>query len=158
MRKSEYKWRMYCFVPRQLNGINKGIQAAHSCMEYAYKFKNSRNFKEYIENDKTLIILDVGTFPDMESLYENLREYNIDFECFVEPDLNNVISSICFLADERVWEKEKYPDYEIWMEENGYLKETTLSDEDNYWMWTNFVGGEENVVLRGIIKGKRLAR
>lgn len=156
MKDNRYEWRMYCLVLRQLNGINKGIQAAHSCLEYANKYRDSQELKEYIEHDKTLIILDGGTSLDIEELYEDLLVNWIDFDCFMEPDLNNMISSICFLADERVWDRKTYPDFEEWLNLKGILPPYAFNHEI-YDEWEKFVGGKKNVILRDIIKNKRLS-
>ena len=42
------------------------------------------------------------------ALYENEIEYGI----FREPDLNNTITAIAVLAGDKVWDKEKYPDFD----------------------------------------------
>ena len=111
-----------------------------------------------------MIILDGGTSLDLKQLFDNLCENDIKFAYFIEPDLNDAISSICFLADERVWDRKNYPDYNDWLIQNSHLLTILTSyppqefvDEKLYKDWVEFIGGEKNVYLREIIKGKRLS-
>lgn len=158
------KYRMYALVLRQLNGINKGIQAAHCCLEYVNSFGNTKEYQSYFQNDKTLIILDGGTSVDLKEIAHKLVENGINFETFNEPDLNDTMTAICFLADERVFDSENYPDYETWLSQNNIpmviintnppiIEEDKQSKET----WLSLIGGKKNEVLRDIIKYKRLS-
>lgn len=80
----------------------KGVQTAHVVLEYANRYKDDNDLKEYIQHDKTLIILDGGTSLDLKQLFDNLCENDIKFAHFIEPDLNDAISSICF------WQMKEY--------------------------------------------------
>jgi hypothetical protein len=53
--------RMYCLVLRHLSGINKGIQCTHACEQYGEKYHNTPEYRKYIKEDKTLIVLDGGS-------------------------------------------------------------------------------------------------
>ena len=121
------KQKMYHLVIYQLSGIQKGIQSYHAGMEYVVKFvldnKITPEFEQWIRNDKTVIVLDGGTTNNigidywdnpylgtMELYEQELINNNIQFTKFHEPDLNNATCNLCFLVDERVWDKIKYPD------------------------------------------------
>ena len=146
------EYRLYFFVPYNISDIQKGIQAGHAALEYARKYGISQDYVQFIENDKTWIILNGGTTRDFEGGVENGGDINlisvqlafndVAFASFREPDLNNALSAICFLADERVWDKEKYPDWE---------EERTWED------WCEYLGGEKNAFLRNLLKDKYLA-
>lgn len=164
MKDNRYEWRMYSLVMYNISSMQKGVQTAHVVLEYANRYKDDNDLKEYIQHDKTLIILDGGTSLDLKQLFDNLCENDIKFAHFIEPDLNDAISSICFLADERVWDRKNYPDYNDWLIQNGHLLTILTSyppqefvDEKLYKDWVEFIGGEKNVYLREIIKGKRLS-
>ena len=58
------EFRMYVLVLKQLSGIDKGIQAAHACLEYALKYGETNDYRNYINNDKTIIVLNGGTSSD----------------------------------------------------------------------------------------------
>lgn len=164
MKDNRYEWRMYSLVMYNISSMQKGVQTAHAVLEYANKYKDDDDLKEYVKEDKTLIILDGGTSFDLKQLFENLCENDIKFAHFIEPDLNDAISSICFLADERVWNRKNYPDYDDWLTQNGYFLPILTSyppqefdAEKLYKDWVEFIGGEKNVFLREIIKGKKLS-
>ena len=55
-----YEQRMYSLVLRQLNPIQKGVQTTHSVVEYANKYGFDKEYRQWAETDKTLIILDGG--------------------------------------------------------------------------------------------------
>lgn len=147
MNKEKLEYRIYCLVLKQLNPINKGVQMAHSCLEYAQKYHNELDYQQYVTEDKTLIMLDGGIAPEMEYIASELYNANINHTVFREPDLNNLITSICFLADERVWNTDKYTQSEDDFNE--------MYDED--YDWFDHIGGYENTKLIEILKGKRLS-
>jgi hypothetical protein len=134
--------------------------------------------------------------PDNEPFYgtmelhaEALELAGIKYATFLEPDLNNMLSNIVFLCDERVFKTRKrkpddviYPNFEDWLVEThldeiaDYANEHSLkaplitydvaklikkSEEPKYKAlynkWVDFVGGEQNVFLRGFVSQFRLA-
>lgn len=189
------KYRMYFFVPYNISPIQQAIQAGHAALEYAHSYKDDPEFISFIENDKTWIILNGGTTNgkireglisvrdeedpyrgSLDNLYVNLilwnlhnKEQNINTSIFQEPDLNDALTAVCFLADERVWDYENYPDYVDWFINSlGYispqrtveikmLKYEDLMKNPKYPEWVEFIGGEKNVFLRNLLKGKKLA-
>lgn len=117
------KQRMYTLTIYQLTGIQKGIQAAHAIMELSRKKFADDDFLRWIRHDKTIVILNGGTTNsegidiwsqdfhagDMEGHMAQLETLGIKYEPFFEPDLNNSLTAIAFLVDEKVWNQEKYP-------------------------------------------------
>lgn len=148
---------MYFFVPYHLSGIQKGIQAGHCALEYAKHHGNTETFKDFMENDKTWIILNGGTTRDcdgisathgeMNEIYRILFTNSHDFASFREPDLNNALTAICFIADERVWDFEKYPDE----------PDTTIRYNRLYKTCTIIYKDKTRVMLRELIRDKSLA-
>jgi hypothetical protein len=155
------EYRMYFFVPYNISDIQKGIQAGHCAIQYVIEHTPSKEFHDFFVNNKTWIILNGGTTRfsrnsdeeqgSLNQILYDLESHDVVYSFFCEPDLNNALSAICFLADERVWDKEKYPDY---------------ADEDCpfdsikpklYEKWVEFVGGDKNVFLRELLKDKHLA-
>jgi hypothetical protein len=86
-----------------LSGIQKGIQAGHAALEYANKFGHTEQYKDFIENHKTFILLDGGGSNDMIPLLAKLREFDVEFAKFYEPDLNGSLSAIAFLVPESIY-------------------------------------------------------
>lgn len=168
------KYRMYFLVPYNISEIQKGIQAGHAALEYANLFGNTKEYKSFIKNDKTWIILNGGTtrynhrtlpeeFGDMDKIALEFYNRLIDHANFCEPDLNYALTAICFLADERVWDFETYPDYDSdvyeksWVMRTGAMSALQIEPMAIYQEWVDFIGGEKNVFLRELLKDKHLA-
>ena len=96
--------RMYFFVLRQLSGIDKGIQAGHAALEFAHKYGETEQYKDFIENHKTFILLNGGGSMEMLERIEELEDLQIDFVKFREPDLNGIVSAIAFILPESIYD------------------------------------------------------
>ena len=119
----ELEYRMYHLVIYQLSGIQIGIQASHARDEYAEAFDQDEDFKSWRKTHKTVILLNGGTTNSIGFDPYSLRPYtgsmqlhmkslemlDLKYVEFQEPDLNNAVTAIAFLLDERVFNKEKYP-------------------------------------------------
>ncbi len=172
------KYRLYIFVPYNISEIQKGIQAGHAALEYAYLHGGSFEYNEFIKNDKTWIILNGGTtrngnwetdlgLGSLNEIARELLENKIRYSLFSEPDLNFALTAVCFLADERVWDFETYPDFEksLWEESLasslGYVRSRERLMEmfpEDYATWVKeIVGGKKNAFLRELIRNKKLA-
>jgi hypothetical protein len=186
--------RMYGLVPFNISPIQQSIQFGHAVVEYGQmvKLPQAMNkmevYNDWADNWKTFIILNGGVsnhsinrYSDqeyvgtMETHLQTLVENGIDLATFYEPDLNDMLSAIVFIIDERVFNRKKYPDFEDWVIENygdliksdyytsSYMmaqkiKESTdKEDQKVYQAWIKFVGGEKNVFLRDFLKNFKLA-
>jgi hypothetical protein len=180
--------RMYGLTPYQLSGIQIGIQFGHAVVEYGQKFKNDNTYNDWADNWKTFIILNGGNsnhsinryhqsdepfVGSMESNLVLLEQNGIEIATFYEPDLNDMLSAVVFIVDERVFNKKKYPDFEDWIidnygdliigDGNAYpitrrIKESnSKEDQKVYQSWVKIIGGEKNVFLRDFLKNFRLA-
>jgi len=179
------KFRMYFFVPYNISPIQQAIQAGHAALEYAHQYRDSSDFLNFIKNDKTWIILNGGTtnhniepsseggtqyVGSLDQILDSIGFAHINHSSFYEPDLNNALTAVCFLADERVWDYETYPDFidfyanlfpndmtpqrrvELRLKSEEELKQLPYYNE-----WVEFLGGNKNVFLRQLLKGKKLA-
>jgi hypothetical protein len=96
--------RMYFFVMGNLSGIQKGIQCGHAALEYYLKYGVTiPEYKDFIENHKTFILLDGGGSGDMYERRSELEEFGIHYASFFEPDLNNSLSAIAFIVPEEIY-------------------------------------------------------
>lgn len=166
------KYRMYSFVLRQLSPMQKGIQTTHAVVEYEIFYGKTKEYQTWANVDKTLIVLDGGTYSEMIDILDVLENTNIKHGYFTEEDLNDLVTSITVIADERVWDKKEYPDFETWIStqekylETSYIGYNTniypTHDEEKrkeaYIEWIKFIGGETNVKLRELISSKRLSQ
>jgi hypothetical protein len=119
-RKTNLEYRMYGFVPYNISPIQQGIQFGHAVVEYGLHYGKTSEYKQWANEDKTFIILNGGTtnnstpdkFGTMNMLQIDLNVWKIDYAAFHEPDLGDQLTALVFLVDERVWNYEKYPDYD----------------------------------------------
>ena len=113
---------MYGMVNYQLSDIQKGIQFGHAVVEYILKHGEDGDYKKWSTKDKTFIILNGGTtnhrrFNGKYVGTLNQHEYElssrgIKISEFIEPDLGDQLTAVVFLVDDRVFDREKWPDYE----------------------------------------------
>lgn len=177
MDTKELELRLYGLTPYQLNGRQIGIQFGHSAIEYAVDvidillkniidaeiIKVADNYITWARKYKTFIILNGGNTNTNEDRLgtlnqhlQTLKDNNIFCSSFYEPDLGDQLTAVNFLADERVFKKEDYPDFEDWYSLNE-SSITSLEYPIVYKEWVDFVGGEKNVFLREFLKQFRLA-
>jgi hypothetical protein len=176
--------RMYFFVPYNISGRQMGIQAGHAALRYARKFAAEYpEVWDFVDNHETFIILNGGTTNDerdfedkaigtMNQYADMLIDNDIRFSYFQEPDLNHALSALCFLCDERVFNKKDYPNFVDWLinkygitdDALAVVKLRTDSMEilmteraDDYKEWVRLMGGVKNVFLRELTEGKKLA-
>jgi hypothetical protein len=170
--KTELEKRMYFFTMYNISGIQKGIQCLHSNDEYSLQ-NDSPEYQDWKRNWKTVIILNGGSSVSMEDIHNTLTENGIKHSIFNEPDLNNSLSSIAFLVDERVFDREKYLGYRDWLVEEKErdmalvysginlltTDETALITllPDHYTRWSESIGGKENAFLKTFISGFKKA-
>ena len=155
-------YRMYGLVPYNLSPIQQGIQFGHTVVEYGQMAKGIPPFEEvynkWANKDKTFIILNGGTTNEnperlgtLQTYAQMLKDNSILFAEFREPDLNDTLTGIVFLVDERVYDRELYPNFE---EDEFSTDEQTMRQ---YNSWVEKIGGETNVFLRNFLPRFKLA-
>lgn len=163
MKERELELRMYGLVPYNISPIQQGIQHGHAVVEYGMKYFKDKDYQDWAKKYKTFIILSGGTtnngeqphkyalhnepyFGSMQKAHLELMKNKIKIAVFYEPDMNDTLSAICFLVDERVFNKEKYPEYD-----------EHFRTRDLYPQWLKTMGGEKNIFLREFLKLFKLA-
>lgn len=165
MENKELELRMYGLVPYNISPIQQAIQFGHAVVEYGQSVKGTEHeklYNEWADKWKTFIILNGGTTNDnplaLGSLNQHLatlRESGVYCKEFYEPDLGDQLTAIVFIIDERVFNKEKYPDFDVFLQDYGdtnVLNGLKLAE-----MWAQTIGGKPNVELRYFLKNFRLA-
>jgi hypothetical protein len=176
-RKTEMflEYRMYGIVPYNLSPIQQGIQFGHAVVEYQ---QNTRDLKPHVDiynkwarEDKTFIILNGGTtntnperLGSLNKQLITLNENDVLTSEFYEPDLGDQLTAVVFLVDERVFNRELYPDFQeeklpygVRKPSKKALTELEERNEANYQKWVEKIGNEKNVFLRDFLKQFRLA-
>ena len=123
-RKTEMylEYRMYGLVPYNLSPIQQGIQFGHAVVEYQQNTLGlepmQKIYNKWAQNDKTFIILNGGTTNSnrerLGTLNKHLSEITkmgVKVGAFFEPDLGDQLTAFVFLVDERVFNRELYPDF-----------------------------------------------
>lgn len=139
---------MYSLVLRQLSPIQKGVQSAHSIVEYIHRFHKSSEYIQWVNVDKTIIMLDGGTYQEMKECRDTLADLGVPYMAFYEQDLGNLITSISFLVEDKIWDHKTYPSYEEELEDNS-------SESDPVWLIE--MGGKRNLELRKFLSSKKLS-
>ena len=185
-KNNKLEYRMYGLVPYNISPIQQAIQYGHALQEYnnslfkeffddkwkgEEKSEDFYKFQKWANEDKTFIILNGGT-TNMEwdsnlcrcvgTLNEHQRqldEHSIRNASFHEPDLNNALTAVVFLVDERVFDKKKYPNFEDYMKEKvaTNIIAAILDSEKICKEWVEMIGGETNVWLREFLSQFKMA-
>ena len=176
-RKTEMylEYRMYGLVPYNLSPIQQGIQFGHAVVEFAQTVRDIAPFSivydKWANQDKTFIILNGGTTNNNPEKFGSLNNhlYNLKFNGvmvkeFYEPDLGDQLTAFVFLVDERVFNRELYPDFVKetlpWGRKKPSEKQLSELEEKNtknYKQWVDKIGGETNAYLREYLRPLRLA-
>ncbi len=190
--ENKLELRMYGFVPYNISEIQKGIQFGHAVVEYSLENFHSNEYLDWAKYWKTFIILNGGTsnhssnryhqteeeyIGSMETILEELKTNDVKLATFFEPDLNDMLSAIVFIIDERVFNRKVYLDFGDWVMQNhfsylqdnmmnsgkiermrkeGYFLNATDKEKKIYSDWVNFVGGEKNVFLRDFLNPNKV--
>jgi hypothetical protein len=114
MKKEILKQRMYGFVMYQFGAtIHAGIQYGHAKDEFILKYWKTKELQQWLRKDKVYVILNGGTtnteFGTLQNNIKQLNSFGIKNTIFREEDMDNIITSVAFLIDERVFDKKKYP-------------------------------------------------
>jgi hypothetical protein len=157
---------MYAMVLRQLTPMQKGIQALHSVVEYSEMMKQDnvseltkKAYEAWANRDKTMIVLDAGTSADLVDVIFKLKELGVPHTVFHEPDLYGCITSVCFIADERVWDAKNYPSYEDYIQNFDIKYSNAPALQQEYWAENVFnCNNPSNILeLRELIFSKKLS-
>ena len=123
--EKELELRMYFFVPYNISPIQQGIQSGHALGRYCLRYgrhDSNHIVWDFLEKWETFIILNGGTTNnnrDFESISigslnriaDDLVDNDIEFSYMIEPDLNEALSAVCVILDERVFNRKDYPDF-----------------------------------------------
>lgn len=169
VKKGNLELRLYGMVPYQLTGMQGGIQYGHAKDIYSINYDN-KQYKDWLHNWKTYIVLNGGTtntnkhrLGTLNKHVLTLRSFGLKVAEFYEPDLGDQLLGVVFILDERVFDREKYPDFNKWMELNYTAEQIVEANnlkrkKDIYYRkWLRTLGGENNLKIRNFISKFKLA-
>jgi hypothetical protein len=158
--------RLYFLVPYNISPIQQAIQAGHAALEYAHLHGDDPEYVDFIENWKTWIILNGGTtnnnrdenmitLGSLNQIADGFMAKFVKHSTFYEPDLNNALTAICLLVDERIFNTKDYPDFDQWVFNKGH----SISGTDRDGLYEMFVEevGKEVAYLKEVLNPMRLA-
>ena len=191
---SKLELRMYGLVIYNASPIQQAIQYGHAVVEYGLKFFNDEDYQDWAKYCKTFIVLSGGfsnhtpsrylqTKVDagydnvehvgsMEKNLEELIKNDIKFATFFEEDLNDAMTAIVFLVDEKVFDRKKYPDFNlegiygskipdnidhmdpVFPSRFGLLGSVV---REKWEEWVESIGGRKNLFMREWLKNFKLA-
>jgi hypothetical protein len=177
--------RMFTLVPYNIMGIQKGIQHEHSVTQFLVDHVIDADIPDerairWARSHKTVIVKNGGTSNEghhilhiegeiwyegtMQQARRKLKELGVNFSEFYEPDLNSMLTGLSLIADERVFDRRKYPDFKdipFDPETDGKDEFTIRQWEDNNELakvqWAEMLGGDTNVELRKFLFSYKLA-
>jgi len=166
---TERRYRLYGFVPYNLSAIQQGIQFGHAAIEYSIAFQGTPEYKQWSEIDKTFIILNGGTtntneerLGSLNTIEKTLFDKRVNYATFHEPDLGDQLTAVVMLADDRVWDREKYPDFSGGHISAGWGPAKPANFNGEYDRWLRQFGEtteeiEQITFLRDYLKSFKLA-
>lgn len=182
--QKELELRMYSLVLYNISEIQKSIQAGHAVEEFSDKYGTTKEYKKY-RKYKTWIVLNGGTsnsgkesyyglepmLGSMEQHLQLLKNNDINHAPFYEPDLNYALTAIAFIVDERVFNRDDYPDFKNYIINNLTLTSPQIELQikictneqlksqysDLYQNWLKLIGGKKNEFLKEFLTNKRFA-
>lgn len=164
--------RMYGLVPYNLSPIQQGIQFGHAVVDYGQKVKGSpyyeKHYNDWANNWKTFIILNGGTTNINTERLGTLNQHvvalanaDIMYQTFHEPDLGDQLTAVVFIVDERVFNRDLYPDYIPFTIQEGISDDAysylVRENQKGHQEWLESIGGHQNAFLRDFLKGFKLA-
>lgn len=161
---NQRKYRMYGMVPYNISPIQQGIQFGHAVVEYGITYGNTEEYTRWSRYDKTFIILNGGTTNrnlhnpgTLNGVPAILEELSVRYETFHEPDLGDQLTATVFLVDDRIYDRENWPDYA-----GPYYSDGRTPVAEDFWNWKMKFDESEKIAdtivyLRTWLKGFRLA-
>lgn len=155
---------MYGLVPYNLSPIQQGIQFGHAVVEYGLEYFDTDEYQQWARYNKTFIILNGGTTNDTRLKLGTLNSYLYELSDrgfkigeFSEPDLGDQLTAVVFLVDDRVFDREAWPDYA-----GGYYADMRTPIAEDYYNWKmKFAETEKEadriIWLRSFLKNFKLA-
>ena len=116
-----------------------------------------KNYIDWLKNWKTYIVLNGGTtnsnverIGTLNKHLQTLKDNGIFCSEFYEPDLGDQLTSVDFIVDERVFLREKYPDFKFQLKQIDITNPDFICDDErkDWEKWLKSIGGRKNLFMR----------
>lgn len=144
---SKKEYQFYVIMLPYFSSSQTSQYAIRAAMEYCQKYYKCDNFESQMTHYQGAKIVNCANERELIEIKTELLTRQISFISVEDNDLNNTLTAIGIMIDERVYDREKYPSYDVW----GFN-----SDEISYNDWLHIIGGENNIYLRQILSGKKI--
>lgn len=143
---------MYGIVCDNISSLQKGIQFSKSLVEYSIKYGDKEPYRIWSEGDKSITIYNGGSTNSrrfdgkyvgvINRYLEELNTNKIESVSFYEKNMGDQLTSICLILDDRVWDTEKFNDYD------GPWKDTRNKEpfQIPYEKWKSKYGDDEEEI------------
>jgi hypothetical protein len=99
-------------------GISPGyqlVQSCHAVADFAENFKEL--FDEWKQTSNTMITLTEQSEESLQKRMYQLQELKIPFAYFIEPDIDDRLTALCFIANDE--QREHFKDLPLALREYG---------------------------------------
>ena len=134
---NERTYRMYFLAPYSISAMQVACQQVHGIVDYATKFQKNADYQQWSTKDHVVTILNGGTTNDgwirdnydparrgtMDVALANLQDMGVNVGFFYEEDLNNALTAVVFLADERVFNRKLTPTEKKWKKRQRFFED-----------------------------------
>lgn len=134
----------------------------HALEEYHIIYGETKELYKWGRNDKAIKILNVESLKELTDIKKELVKREIRFSCFNEESLGGLLTALCLIVEDKVYDWKQYPDYHTWCFNNHIeadIMHPTVPpmferNEENYANWLEFIGGENNRFLKEMLNSK----
>lgn len=88
--------RLYILIRNDLSNAQKAVQAGHAIAQWMIEHHSKKEW-----NNNTLIYLTIPNEQDLTDWFEIAKMKQLQCSCFREPDMNDQMTAIAILADEK---------------------------------------------------------
>jgi len=146
------RYKMYGIVCDNISSLQKGVQFSKSLVEYSIKYGDKEPYKIWAKGDKSIAIYNGGSTNSrrfdgkyvgtINRYLDELNNNRIESVSFYEKNMGDQLTSICLLLDDRVWDTEKFNDYD------GPWRDNNQPYQIPYEKWRSKFGEEEEEIDR----------
>lgn len=88
--------KMFILSRRDILSLSQAaVQSCHSCAEFIYQYGHKDSVKQWVTDDRTMILLS-ATEHEINEIKQKYLEMGLCFRSFKEPDMGDIETSTSF--------------------------------------------------------------